>query len=351
MSSRVWSPKEGELPPEKMEILHELEEAFHGDRVLINEYLTRFGWSKVIAPNIRIVKREHAEHENAPRIQQQPGEDFEQAPTTPESEGLKSCYYEVDARCVFCGTAFRPSLLRSKSLILSYSYKDPEFPLLVPEAHAAMRGFILEDPLIRGVIVCPHCLFASTSLGCFQTDSAVSGTRGLVARLPERKMGTLRKFLSEDLSNRREIRQATLSTLAGAGEGENRGKALSLVAYRLASHCSEILTDYEPTEHFRAGESLLSAARLAYDLGKDDLETTCLSGARPHLERAYEAGSVSALPVYLLGVVLFHLGDDMGARTWIGRVLTDRGKLVAAVKYKRYCENLNERIKALKGAS
>jgi len=342
MASHLWKPKNGELPPEKMEILCELNEAFDGDSKLINAYIEKFSWSKVISPNIRIIRREFAESQN---VEKKISKILHRTPEEKEEKdnNHKRCYYEVVAKCVFCGEELMPKLIKSKALIITYSYKKPDFPLFVPEAKSAMHGYDCVDPVLFGVIMCPNCLFASTTISNFQTDSAVSGVRGILARVPERKLATLKKFIAGDTEKRRELFSSI--DLSCANE---IGKADALKAYLVASHCSELMVDHDTTEYFRAADALLSAARLANDLDMEVLEMNCLRKAVPLLEHSFEEGSISALPVYLLGVIHYHLGDLLSARTWIGRVLTDRGKLVASSKYKRFCENLNEKIKSEK---
>ena len=43
-----------DLPPEKAAVFFELNDVFAGNKDMIAAYLKKFGWSKVIAPNIRI---------------------------------------------------------------------------------------------------------------------------------------------------------------------------------------------------------------------------------------------------------------------------------------------------------
>jgi uncharacterized protein (DUF2225 family) len=354
MTDKVWTPDSGQLPPEKLDILSELNEAFEGDRGMISEYLSQFGWSKVVAPNLRIIRRWRQEHpiSASPATDSSIEEEREaDAASTDSAEPgsdtgpLKSCYYEVDVKCPFCETIFRPSVLRNKALILSYDYKNPHFPLMVPCSHHAMKGYEPADPLLRAALVCPNCLYASSSLGGFLTTSAVSGTRGLMARLPERKIRAIRARLEETIEERRAVCRFALETADEGRWGAKRTTGLAAEAFLLVARCSELIAEHEPTEYYRAGDALLSAARLFCDVGQSDRERQCLTEARGFFDLSFQFGSVSALPVYLIGVILYHLGDLDGSRNWIGRVITDRGKLLNSVRYKRFCENLIDVIR------
>jgi uncharacterized protein (DUF2225 family) len=357
MAEKFWTPDSGQLPPEKLDILRELDEAFAGDRGMISEYLAQFGWSKVVAPNLRIIRRWRQEHpvsaapaSEGASIEEEREAEAETAEPGSETGPLKSCYYEVDCKCPFCNTLFRPSVLRNKALILTYEYKNPQFPLMVPSASKAMKGYELADPLLRAALVCPNCLYASSSLGGFVTTSAVSGTHGLIARLPERKIRAIRSQLEETLEERRVLCQATRESAESGRWGEKRTTGLAAEAFLLVARCSALIAEHEPKEYYRAGDAALSAARLFHDLGQADRERQCLSDARGFFDLSFQFGSVSALPVYLIGVILYHLGDLDGSRNWIGRVITDRGKLLNSVRYKRYCENLIDVIRVERNA-
>lgn len=341
-------PRASNLPPERLAILRDLTVALQGDKALIGEYLARFGWNTVTAANIRIVRREHVE-EPDPAAAAAGGEPAD------ESEGAaphRSPWYEVEVVCPICAHDFRAAQLRSKSLRLVYRYKSDLFPLLVPAADGAAKGFRADDPLLRAAIVCPACLYASTTPGAFITESSVSGTRGLMARLPERKIASIRKLMSED----REKRAALAPTLGVASVetrsallGRRRTLEISREGLLLAAQVSLLLAEYEPLEFYRSGDALLGAARIAAEAERNHEEREHLREARRRLEKSFEFGSVSALPAYLIGVIDWHLGDLHGARAWIGRILIDRGQLIGAIKYKRYCENLAEAIKAARG--
>jgi hypothetical protein len=345
-------PRDLNLPPERLAILRDLTEALHGDKALIGEYLARFGWTTVTSANIRIIRREHIE-EHGPAapvsVVESPAEGGGEA--TGEH---RSPWYEVNITCPICAHHFRTAQLRSKALRLVFRYKAELFPLMVPTADGAMKGFRTDDPLLRAAIVCPACLYAAMTLGSFITESSVSGTRGLMARLPERKIASLRKIVTEE----KEKRIAIAPTL-GAASVEDRSALLGIQrtieigreGLLLSAHLSMILADYEPIEYYRSGDALLGAARIAAEAEREAEEKEHLREAKARMEKSFELGSISALPAYLIGVISWHLGDLHGARAWIGRVLTDRGQLAGSIKYKRYCENLAESIKAARAAA
>ncbi len=357
----------GGLPPEKLEILRELEEAFGGNREAISIYLSQFGWSKVVAPNIRLVKREMAEKaaqvelsatftgrlaagQKAPVIHAAHAKS-----TTSDAEGAekqeRSPYYEVEVTCPFCVTRFMASAMRSKSLVISYTYRNFDYPLLVPESTQAMAGYHLEDPLQRAVIVCPKCLYASSSLSNFSTESAVSGARSIIVRLPERKLRQVGVTLAAATDERR----ALCGSILAGGDPNMPGLAFQkdvrnpdelITSFRLAALCESTLGEYDVHQNFKACESMLAAAKIAWEHKRPDEERRFLQEALQHVDRCYQQGSATALPVYILGVLHWHLDNPTQARTWIGQILVDRGKLGNASKFKRYAEALNEQIKA-----
>ncbi|RMH54498.1 MAG: DUF2225 domain-containing protein [Candidatus Hydrogenedentota bacterium] len=346
MTQKSSAPK---LPPEKLEILRQLNEAFQGDRSLIAAYLKEFGWSKVVAPNIRLLKRKRAEavatldtlmtsaidslHESAPAVKD-------------ASPAGKDPYFRVAVTCPYCEAQFPADVLRSKSLVLMYNYKDSRFPLLVPEASSSMKGYRVEDPLLRDAIVCPRCLYASTQLGSFRSDSALSGSRGFIARLPQRKFPAVKRAVDAHRKDRESLLARELDFLPTPEDWlQKRTPALAAVAEALASDCHGLLAEFDSSCYYQAGEALLKRAKILNDLGRTDQERRALSASFNWFEKAYEYGKENAASIYLLGVIAFHLGDDRTARTWIGRILTDRGKIPGALRFRRYCEDLNEVIK------
>lgn len=341
----------GQLPPEKMAYLEELNEAFNGDREMVAAYLTHYGWSKVVAPNIRYIKRIMAEqaaaqptrrHNHAHRMKAQENEDGERDP-----------FYMVELVCPFCGCAFTGAALRAKSLIITYTYKDPLFPLMVPEATGTTGKYHVEDPLCRSVIVCPDCLYAGANSGFFHHESTSSaagaGEKDRLSRLPARKMDAIREAVDGERAERAELgrvvdNEELISQMA------SRSRDAALVSWALAGRCATLLATYDPIMHLYAAEAYLSAARLASDMERPGPERQCLEEARESLKNAFQFGGQLAMPVYLLGVVHWHCGDAHEARVWAGRILTDRGKLSGSQKYKRFAENLNESLKKIMAA-
>lgn len=347
---RLWGMSQetndsSQLAPEKMQILVELNEAFGGDRDLIATYLGRFGWSKVVAPNIRIVKREAEEaKEKAERAAAKDASSGEEDSGTVE----KDPFYQIEVVCPACETAFEGDVLRSKALVLDYVYKDKYFPLLVPEAKGTMKNYKAEDPLVRSVLVCPGCLYAAPSANYFVSDSAVSGSQGFISQLAERRLRQLKAAVEEDHDERLRI----------AGEQATRGDwthdrtpEIASVCFQLSGRTLGSLVEVESRLALPAAESYLSAAKLSSDLEDSETETECLRKARELLEKAYEFSGSAALPVYLLSVVNFQLGDPKTARTWASKILTDRGQLHNSIRYKRYVENLNDQARAAMKAS
>lgn len=342
------------LPPEKVDILNELHDVFQGNREAISLYLAKFGWSKVVATSLRIVRRELAERTQ----QSESGTEFsvpkhqdEHADKGDENE-LRSPFYEVEVTCPFCHARFTASVARGKALIMGLSYKNPDYPLLVPESVSAMKGYRLEDPLQKFVVVCPQCLYASSSLGNFQSDSALAGARGLMARIPDRKMHHLAEAIASTRNERQEI---CAPLLAKSSEPQapglvfqrpTRTPAQLIVSFRLAAASETLLGDYDVMQYYKASESMLCAAKVSWSEKDGVSEERYLSEAFRLVEKCFQLGSSAALPVYILGVLSWHMGDPKVSRSWIGQILTDRGKLNGALRYKRYCENLNEEIRA-----
>lgn len=351
MSSNDPFANGSQLPPEKMAYLEELNEAFNGDRDMVAAYLTHYGWSKVVAPNIRYIKRIMAEqataqpsrrHHPARHLRPQESEDGERDP-----------YYMVELVCPFCGCAFTGSVLRAKALMIAYKYKDPLFPLMVPEATGTTGKYHVEDPLRRSVIVCPDCLYAGANSGFFHHESSSSaagaGEKDRLSRLPARKMDAIREAVDGERSERDELSRV-VDKEELISQSSSRSCDTALVSWALAGRCATLLATYDPIMHLYAAEAYLSAARLASDMGKTGPERQCLEEARESLKNAFQFGGHLAMPIYLLGVVHWHCGDPHEARVWAGRILTDRGKLSGSQKYKRFAENLNESLKKVMAA-
>lgn len=345
------------LPPEKVAILKDLQEFFHGDRGLITEYLARYGWVPVNASYVRVIRREHDEalaavdHVIAQnRPESDPAEESDEpedaGPAETSADGLKNPYYSMNVVCTACKNPFPGTILRFKSLIMEFAYKDPRFPLMVPHASSAMKHFRMDDPLVKAVMVCPVCFYAGSQSGLFMNDAGAPGKTGFLSKLHPRKIDLFRKILNDDREARAAIAGAWRPNRVNVG-GLIRSPEEAVISYKLAARCAEKAAEIEPRMFQMAAESYLSAAKLSCDLGKTSEESQLLLAARKMLQAVYERGSNSALPLYLLGVTLWHLGEATSARTWIGYILLDRaGKFAGSSRYKRYCENLNDLIKS-----
>ncbi len=355
MSDKVESsPGPQGLPPEKLEIIRELNTAFSGDRELIKNYLQKFGFSKVVAPNIRIIRREAQERNElfekvkngSISVAARPAAEERAAKRPAKKEegdhAERSPYYQSDVSCAFCDTHFSAAIFRSKSLILDFLYKDPQYPLMVPSAKGTVKGYKLEDPLLRNIIVCPGCLYASSIMGNFVHDAG-AGPKTMKSRVPDRKFAALKEAMMNGVEDRRKAISAEFA--AADAWGETRGVEQAIASFLLAAQSARVMAEFDALGHYQAGEALLCAARLYSELDRSDEEFDMFRQVIPIFEKFYQIGSVSATPLYLISVLSYHLGDYDTTRTWLGRMISMRHKLEGFSKYKRYGENLKDKIK------
>lgn len=343
------APKQG-LPPEKLQILQDVETAFGGDKEMMADYLYRFGWTTVTAANVRIVKQ--ARGSQTQNIEAVEAGKARAEKEKEEAEHGKNPYYSVDLKCPACDSAFAGSALRAKSLILEYNYKSPHYPLMVPESKKPMKKFRLADPLVRAAMVCPHCLYAATNQNLYyvtSTSTAVA-TKGLIEQLAPKKL----QHLKEIMSGEKPKRVAYAGSYAGgtaASWNESDKLEVAAIGFFLAGMCGDQLAQIEHRLHFSAGEAYVTSAKLYSDLDRPNDEICCLGKARDSFNKAFETGGKSATPLYLLAIVNFHIGDLGEARTWAGRLLTQKRTLDGASNYVRFTENLAEDVKKTLGGN
>lgn len=324
------------LAPEKEAIVRQLGEAFKGDRRMVLRYLQEFGWSKVVAANIRAVRDAVLKEEASIRS--------ESAPAAVGTGG-KNPYYDVAARCLFCGTEFRTRSLRGKVIQTVFRYETPEYPLLVEEGEAPLKGYRFADPLLFAAHVCPQCLFASTSLLHFQADLSVAG-ENLASALGSKRIERLKEILDRQADRRRAA--AARLGLEGAGAlaaafGGDRTARAAEAALELAGLSFEAEAEFLANALFEAGRAYLQAARLSRDL-QDGREGEFLGRALAALQDGYLRTTQVAQTTYLLGVLHAREGRWKEARQHLGRILTDR-KLADRVRYKVWAENLHEEVR------
>lgn len=348
MSRHIMNGMSSEtLPPEKLDIIRQLDDVFEGNKLLISAYLKRFGFSQVVAPNIRIIRREF---DAGSIVSEEIHFDLFEQSGTQNADGARSPFYLIEVHCLYCKTGFQASMLRSKSLTMAYHYKNPLFPLMVAEAVETTKGYALEDPLVRSITVCPTCLYTATSIGYFASDSAMSETKSVIGRLGERKFQKAKEAIDADQSVRRSLvrDESAKSSPADPSKffGAARTTEQAIVAYQLAAHCFALLSDFDPASSFHASEALLAAAKLSSNLELPQQEEEFLRGAIVHLEKYFEISrSSSALALYLLCVISWHLGDEVAAKTWAGRILSHRNKFTDFPKFKRYIEDLKNEMR------
>jgi hypothetical protein len=332
------------LPPEKLQILQDVEVAFAGDKELMADYLHRFGWTTVTAANVRIVKQaKGAVTQNLAAVE---AGKVRAEKEKEDAELGKDPYYAVDLKCPACDTAFIGSSLRAKSLILEYNYKSMHFPLMVPESKKPMKKYRLADPLIRSAMVCPGCLFSSAtqSLYLVATTSTAVASKGLIEQLAPKKLVHLKELVAAEGPRR----GAVAGSLAGGDAkawNETTQKEVAAVGFFLAGMCGDLVAQIEHRIHFTAGEAYLSSAKLYFDLDRPADEMRCLQKARDSFNKAFETGGKSATPIYLLAAVCFHIGDLAESRVWAGRLLTQKRILDGAANFIRQTETLAEDIK------
>ncbi len=256
-------------------------------------------------------------------------------------------YFDSPLRCVMCdGYDFVTQVPRLKALRLVYRYRTPEYPLLVEEAAEAAKGVALGDPLACSVHVCPNCLYASGNTGNFYAESRFGAGSGLLQNLNSRRLAKCREALLADLPARAAIFDARLGGHEpGAVFTQPRAMQAALAAAELAAACAEVEAEYNGNALFFGGKHLLNAARLAAAIAPDE-EQALLTRARDFLTRGFERSTYTAEALYLTAVLHAQAGNLNEARTRLGRLLTDRGEIPAAIRYKAWCVNLNEYIRS-----
>lgn len=325
------------LTPEKEAIIRELDRGFDGDRRMVIRYLQEFGWSKIVSANLRKIRDAVAREDEERRAAS--------APTAAPTDG-KDPFYDVVCKCFFCGgPEFRTRVMRGKVVQTVYRYETPEYPLLVEDAEAPLKGYRLVDPLLAAAHACPTCLFASTSLLHFETDQKLSG-ENLATVLGSKRVEKLKESLDRAACQRfGVVERLGLSGFHAVSEalGPKRGPREARAALELAGLSCEAEGDFLANALFDAGKAYVAAARLSRDL-KDGREEEFLGRALRMFEAGYMKTTQVAQTTYLLGVLHARLGRWREARQHVGRILTDR-KLNDRVRYKVWAENLAEVIR------
>lgn len=332
---------QGNIPPEKIQILEDLHNALDGNKDLMGEYLSRFGWTTVTAANVRIVKRECANMVVTSTNEKSNKIDPAALAEKESSVEGKDPYYSVDLICPSCETGLTGSILRQKALLIVPEYKSKHYPLMVPQAVKPMGKYRLADPLVRQAIVCPDCLYASTSASFFKAES---GSKGFIGNLTAKKISRLRELMAEDQSLRDNI-AGKYKENDCAKWNFGADKHVAAIAHVLAARTYQTLTDIDPRINFNAGEAHLAAAKLYADLEEQGEEKTHLFAAKSTFENAFQFSSGTALPLYLLSVTSFHIGNAQESRIWASRLLTQKRKLDGSSKYVVYMENLVEDVR------
>jgi uncharacterized protein (UPF0332 family) len=325
------------LTPEKEAIVRELDQGFEGDRRMVIRYLQEFGWSKVVSANLRKVREAVLKEDEARRAASAPAE---------ASADGKDPFYEVACKCFFCGgPEWRTRVMRGKVVQTVYRYETPEYPLLVEDAEAPLKGYRLVDPLLCAAHVCPTCLFASTSLLHFETDQKLSG-ENLATVLGTKRVEKLKEALDRAAAQRfGVVERLGLSGFHAVSEavGARRGPREARAALELAGLSCEAEGDFLSNALFDAGKAYVAAARLSRDL-RDGRDEEFLGRALRMFEAGYMKTTQVAQTAYLLGVLQARLGRWREARQHAGRILTDR-KLNDRVRYKAWAENLAEAVR------
>lgn len=326
------------LTPEKEDLVRQLDDAFKGERRMVLRYLQDFGWSKVVAPNIRAVREAVLKEDAA----------LKGVAETPEAngEGKDPCYV-VQAKCLFCdGPEFETRMLRGKVVQTKIAFETPEYPLLVEDPETPLKGYKFADPLHFAAHVCPSCLFASTSLLHFRTTQALAG-ENIADVLGTKRIEKLKEALDRSGGQRRDVVQAL--NLVGPGPvaqafGPGRGPREARAALELAALSAESESEFLANALFDAGQAYLRAARLSRDL-PDRRTEEYLGRALRAFQDGYLKTTHVAQTAYLLGVLFARMGQWRDARIHVGRILTDR-KLNDRVRYKVWAENLHEHLRA-----
>lgn len=262
-------------------------------------------------------------------------------------EAGKKPYYEVTLKCAMCdGDEFVSCAPRTKIQVICYRYRHPEFPLLVEEVESAIKGFAVINPLNYGIHVCPTCLYASANLGNFYSSSKYAAVKGLLHNLPARRLVKFRRAIVGKLESRGKIYEQHLgSHPPQAVFRQPRPLRAVLAAYELAALCAEEENQHNGNALFNAGKYLVSAARTAAELRDEANERFYLMKALDHFNNAFERCTNTAECLYLAAVIYAHFEKYHEARLNLSKLLTDKGSILGAVRYKGWSENLNHDIR------
>lgn len=256
-------------------------------------------------------------------------------------------WYDSVVRCVMCdGVDFMTALPRLKAQQLIYRYADPLFPLLVEETEGAAKGVDPADPLACAAHVCPNCLYASGNQGNFYSESRYDNETGLLHGVNSRRLAKFRELMIAQLAARGRIYEQRLGAHPPARVfAQPRAQEAALTALELSAFCSEAEYEINGNALFAAGKQLLAAAKIASQLCPDE-EPRFLARALDCFTRGFERCAQTAESLYLIAVLHARAGNFTEARANIGRLLTDRGEIVAAVRFKGWGTNLNEYIRS-----
>ncbi|HNW93675.1 MAG TPA: hypothetical protein PKM88_12265 [bacterium] len=271
-------------------------------------------------------------------------------PFVPGGQGTgRKPWYDSILHCVMCdGYEFLSTQPRLKAQQLVYRYANPLFPLLVEETEGAGKGVDPIDPSAGLVHVCPNCLYASGNPGNFYSDARYGSGGGLLQSVNSRRLAKFRELMLAQLEQRAAIYERRLDAYTPAAVfAQPRSQQAALAALELASFACEAEFEVNGNALFYAGKHQLAAAKIAAAISPDE-ERPFLERALDCFTRGFERCSQTAELLYLTAVLHAQFGNVLEARTRLARLLTDRGDIPAAVRYKGWCANLNELLRQQK---